>query len=216
MRENPKPYEVYRHFKGNVYQILTLATDSEDERPVVVYQALYGEYKVYVRPLDSFMSPVDREKYPYVQQQYRFERVQPAGYEVEVASVLDTEQIRPQTPKVVQTQSERAVETQTRTIEPQTRTIEPQNQMTESQPKTVNQTQELELDPVILEYLDADTVDARLNVLTGAHHRITDDMIDIMAACSDIEVEKGPLEERYQSLKNSLLTKQKYEKVRLF
>ena len=75
MRENPKPYERYRHFKGNMYQILCIAIDSEDGSEKVVYQAMYGDYKIYVRPLSMFMSPVDRTKYPDAAQEYRFERV---------------------------------------------------------------------------------------------------------------------------------------------
>ena len=74
MRENPKPFEIYQHFKGNQYQILTLAKDSEDGRDLVVYQALYGDYAVYVRDLAQFMSPVDKAKYPASSQQYRFEK----------------------------------------------------------------------------------------------------------------------------------------------
>jgi hypothetical protein len=64
---------VYKHFKGDLYLVEDLAQYSEDDTQLVIYRALYEDTKLYARPLDMFLSPVDREKYPDVEQEYRFE-----------------------------------------------------------------------------------------------------------------------------------------------
>ena len=63
---------LYRHFKGMYYYVLDVATHSETSEQFVVYQTLYDQRDLYVRPLDMFLSDVDQEKYPDVEQKERF------------------------------------------------------------------------------------------------------------------------------------------------
>lgn len=67
--------DFYRHFKGQIYQIRAIAANSEDERLMVVYQAMYPPFKVWVRPLSMFTEKLDISKYPDAGQTYRFEKI---------------------------------------------------------------------------------------------------------------------------------------------
>ncbi len=72
-KENLKIKGVYKHFKNNYYILEDVATHSETGEKYAVYRQLYGNGELYIRPLDMFLSEVDRNKYPDVKQKFRFE-----------------------------------------------------------------------------------------------------------------------------------------------
>lgn len=229
MRETPKPYEVYRHFKGNLYQVLAIATDSEDGSRKVVYQALYEPFGIYVRDLEMFLSPVDRNKYPDVQQGNRFELI--TGKRVSVSmpktGEQDSQGAREVTGNNGAMTEHDAVTTQLnmdrqmsagRSSEMQSVENGKQNVSSEAanvSPEAENTEGMAELDPWLLKFLDADSYGEKLNILVAMHDRLDQDMINTMAMALDVEVAQGAIEERYEQLKNCLITFEKYECNRL-
>lgn len=204
----PKPHEIYKHFKGNLYQITAIAEHTETGEQLVIYQALYGDFKTYARPLTMFVSRVDREKYPDVTQEFRFEL---QGSEAERQGRESTEVPQPEQ-KVIETpQTNREAVEAPLPVEESVETANPVQEDSASEPSE----EELSLDPMVLEFLDADDYEKRLNILAGIHHRITDDMITTMAIACDVEINEGDTEERYEALKTCLLTLEKYECNRL-
>lgn len=194
----PKPQEIYKHFKGNLYQITAVAEHTETGETLVVYQALYGDFKTYARPLAMFTSRVDRKKYPDADQEFRFELQGPEAGRQRAETETGQDQLVDQNEQARQTKQQAAPAAPSVTVE------------TDQDPA-----EEINLDPLVLEFLDADGYEQRLNILAGLHHRITDDMITTMAIACDVEVNEGDVETRYESLKNCLLTLQRYECNRL-
>ena len=207
MRSNPRPQEMYRHFKGNIYQIRCLAKHSETGEMMVVYQAMYDTFQIYARPLDMFMEEVDHDKYPDVKQKYRFELVQDTDNTAELDEARDLEQMsdRIQTDAAGQAdmaETEMSARTETESLQ-------------EVSVQTAESDEQVHIDPLVMEFLDADTYEQRLDILAALHDRVTDDMINTMAVAVDLEIKDGDIEERYTELKRCLITFEKYECNRL-
>ena len=209
----PKPHEIYKHFKGNLYQIVTIAQHSETGEQLVIYQAMYGDFKIYARPLAMFTSEVDKVKYPEIQQRFRFElQGADADRQIRETDEVNGGQTTTQAVPTATAQDAAIWTAQAATVQ-DAATVAAQ---ATAQPASVEtQPEEPELDPLVLEFLDADSYEQKLNILAGLHHRITDEMITTMAIACDIEVNDGETEERYEELKNCLLTMEKFECNRL-
>ena len=192
MRHNPQPQEIYRHFKGNLYQIRCLAKHSETEEMLVIYQAMYVDFQIYARPLASFMKEVDTKKYPNVSARYRFELQGAQGEDLTKQELsVELSPVSGRETEPVQAPEAAAYDEQFETQE------------------------ELNIDPLVLQFLDADSYERRLEILRMLHNRIDHDMINTMAVAVDVEIKDGDIESRYEELKSCLLTFEKYECNRL-
>ncbi len=74
MMENSANPTIFKHFKGKEYKILALANHSETWEELVIYQEVGNPSHCCARPIDMFFSKVDKDKYPEVLQEYRFEK----------------------------------------------------------------------------------------------------------------------------------------------
>lgn len=197
----PKNNEIYKHFKGNLYKIITLASHSETGEQMVVYQGLYGDFPIYCRPLSMFVSEVDHEKYPEVSQRLRFERVEKVitvDTGVNMREMLENQQI------LTDVNVDMDSVSVTNPVD-----ITENNAVDIVLEEAAEDISEVE--PLILEFLDAENILEKKNILAALHHRITDDMINTLAVVLDVVIEEGELEDRYQQLKTCLDTIERYE-----
>lgn len=186
MNTVPRPGELYRHFKNRMYQILTVAIHSETGEKMVVYQALYGDYSVWVRPLPMFMEEVDREKYPDAEQKYRFERVTPkTGHKVSATGAGGSVQ------------------------EPDEFDIFVLD-MEEEEPS-----EEPAVNPMLLKFLDTESFDERTAILQKMKGKVSQREVDSLCLCLDAKPSDGTIEEQLDDLIQYLKMQQRYDASRL-
>lgn len=198
-RRIPIPGNFYRHFKGKIYQIRDIAVHSETGEIMVVYQAMYPPFGIWVRPLTMFMEKVDVQKYPNTKQQYRFEQVtvkasvpekNNADQKEKNIPVL-TEEISDEVMKkiLVNGQAEKLLS----------------NRMTEDEIARRG----------FLTLLDASNFREKRQILAGMKPYLKDIHLNNIAVALDIVLEDGSAEEHYETILHCLETFEKYEGGRL-
>lgn len=190
-RSIPAAGEFYRHFKGNLYQIIGIAKHSETMEQLVVYQALYGDFGLYVRPLEMFMSPVDKEKYPDVEQEYRFEQCVPGKEAVNGTKYAE---------KIICDIRETAV----------------YESCHETENETVGQDSEETVREEILRFLDAEGAEEKLKVLRELRMDLDENILTTMELSLDLlPDDKESLERRYELVERTLEQRVRFEGGRL-
>ncbi|MCR5031730.1 MAG: DUF1653 domain-containing protein [Lachnospiraceae bacterium] len=200
----PAEGDVYKHFKGNSYRIVTLAEDTETGETLVIYKALYGEGKVFAREVNMFLEEIDKARYPGAAQKHRFELVQEAG-----ACVDPQAAVRPEPVGVEKTAEE--------TVAQPLNVQEAGTICAEEVALAREEADEGALHPMLLQFLDADRYEDRLDLLGLMHSRkiLTADMLKTMAISIDLDLAEGDLEDQYEQVKYALVTRRKFETTRL-
>ena len=198
-RDIPRPGEFYRHFKDRLYQIIAVAYDAETEQQVVVYQALYGDYRVWVRPLENFLSRTDREKYPEASQEWRFERVQPAeaAPRQEAAPASSEKTVTPAAPEL----KEGPAQDVSAPAEPAPAVPAVEDGRTGTQ--------------VLLAFLDAETREEKKAVLVSGMARLTQRELDSIYMALYMPAQEGDVRSQVSGILSWMKTQERYESSRL-
>lgn len=207
----PKANEIYKHFKGNMYQIVDIAIDSETGNELVIYRALYAPFTTYARELSMFMSKVDRDKYPSAAQEYRFELVVfDDATKNRREAITPNTSISKETPDRVNSVNEnRAVETSVR------ENLVKENYIKEApvQETVDERAAKSGISPVLLRFLETEGVAAQIECLTEIREQLTPEiMTSIEFSIGMEEAQRGDVYERYRGVKNYLDLKRKYER----
>ena len=195
MNQIPQAGEIYQHFKGKLYRIVALATHTETGEQLVIYQALYGEFQVFARPLSMFLEKVDAKKYPDAAGKDRFIRI-PMAEAAAVPQPVPAPSENPVEPRPAAMSSENPVEPRPAAASSES-PVEPQP------------------DPGLLAFLDADSYEEKLEVFASLEGKVDLHMLNAIAASLDLELSEGSLEEQYDTLKSCLMTLERYECNRL-
>lgn len=194
-RQTPVAGQIYKHFKGNLYKVLAVAVHTESEEKLVVYQSVENPDRVFARPLEMFMSDIDRFRYPLIRAKYRFTLVSEPEEETN------------------------GEETKEETLNEDTRGEDVKDEETEEQSDddsaVYKDNGELVIDPYVEGVLDEKEFSKKIEFFEMLRGKCTEDMLTTIAISLDIQLQEGSIEDKYSQILRTLKMHEKYETSRL-
>ena len=199
-RQTPVAGQIYKHFKGNLYKVLAVAVHTESEEKLVVYQSVDNPDRVFARPLEMFMSDIDRFRYPLIRAKYRFTLVSEPEEETNGEETKEEE-------------------TKEETLNEDTRGEDVKDEETEEQSDddsaVYKDNGELVIDPYVEGVLDEKEFSKKIEFFEMLRGKCTEDMLTTIAISLDIQLQEGSIEDKYSQILSTLKMHEKYETSRL-
>lgn len=182
--------DIYRHFRGNFYQIVTVGKHADSLEEYVVYQALYGTFEVYIRSIQDFFVVLDKNQYQEAQQKYRFERVG--------KDELDL--------------NKNVIVSDTKKEEVEVAKKEEENDEVE---RFIEESDNKEGMRQFMKFLDAETYKEKLELFTKMQGKLDERILTNIAVSLDLVVDERNMEESCQIIIKNLEQRSKFECFRL-
>lgn len=182
--------DIYRHFRGNFYQIVTVGKHADSLEEYVVYQALYGTFEVYIRSIQDFFAVLDKNQYQEAQQKYRFERVG--------KDELDL--------------NKNVIVSDTKKEEVEVAKKEEENDEVE---RFIEESDNKEGMRQFMKFLDAETYKEKLELFTKMQGKLDERILTNIAVSLDLVVDERNMEESCQIIIKNLEQRSKFECFRL-
>lgn len=199
-RQTPVAGQIYKHFKGNLYKVLAVAVHTESEEKLVVYQSVDNPDRVFARPLEMFMSDIDRFRYPLIRAKYRFTLVSEPEEETNGEETKEEE-------------------TKEETLNEDTKEEDVKDEETEEQSDddsaVYKDNGELVIDPYVERVLDEKEFSKKIEFFEMLRGKCSEDMLTTIAISLDIQLQEGSIEDKYSQILRTLKMHEKYETSRL-
>lgn len=228
-RPAPVAGQIYKHFKGNLYKILAVAVHTESEERLVVYQSVENPERVFARPLEMFMSDIDRFRYPLIKAKYRFTLV--GEPEEETKEKLESEIAKPAeetepSKTEVREKASDSSDSENETLIDKTLSSEPSDNTEPSKTEVIEEQSaddsaiykdngELVIDPYVEGVLDEKEYSKKIEFFEMLRGKCTEDMLTTIAISLDIQLQEGSIEDKYSQILKTLKMHEKYETSRL-